>query len=296
MYTNEELMLEEQGFSWSLSRESLFRFCPRAYFYHYYGSAGGFKWFSNAQQLYQLKKLIPLDLWINSICTDVLRFFFYENSEHFNIIRAAKREFNQGARSISLREWREDPQQLNLFESYYGLVEINDLLEQGMEFLEKSLENIGESGLHAYIKEIPYLHKKITSFPVHTNIGRIRIWCSPVLIWQEDGLLKFLTLNNGLSNKLRARHTAALHKIFAFNKLRAKPERVVTLNFDLTTGETSTVPDEEINVSELIDHVKDSTEEMLALLTDDNALQEDNFVKNITNCPKCRFQKYCNQH
>ena len=292
----EELMIEEQEFSWSLSRESLFRFCPRAYFYHYYGSAGGFKWFSGVQQLYQLKKLLPLDLWINSICTDVLRFFFYENSENFNIIRAAKRDFNQGARSLSLREWRDDPQQLNLFESYYGLVEINELLEQGMELLEGFLGNIDESGLLGYIREIPYLRKKIISFPAHTNIGRIKVWCAPVLIWQEDGLLKFLTLNNGLSNKLRAHHTAALHKIFAFNNLRIQPERVVTLNFDLTNGETSVIPDEEINVSKLIDYVKDSTAEMLSLLTDDNVLQENNFSKNIDNCTKCRFQKYCNQH
>jgi len=292
----EELMLEEQEFSWSLSRESLFTFCPRAYFYHYYGSAGGFEWFSSAQQLYQLKKLIPLDLWINSICTDVLRFFFYENSESLNIIRAAKRDFNHDARSLSLREWRDDPQKLNLFESYYGLMEINDLLEEGMELLEEFIESMSESGLLAYLREIPYLSKRIFSFPVHTHIGRIKVWCSPALVWQEDGLLKFLTLNNGSKNKLRAHHTAALHKVLAFNKLRVKPERVVTLNFDLTSGETAVLSDEEINVSELIEHVKDSAAEMLSLLTGGNAAQENNFSKNIDNCGKCRFQKYCNQH
>ncbi len=290
----EELMIEEQEFSWSLSRKSLFDFCPRAYFYHYYGSTGGFEQFSDVEQLYQLKKLLSLDLWINSICTEVMRDFFYENPENFNITRAAKRRFNQGARSLSLREWRDDPQQLNIFESYYGVTEINALLEQGAKLLEQYLESLFQSGLITYLEEIPYLHRKILSFPTSTNIGEIKVWCSPALVWQEDGLLKFLTLNNGHAKKLRSRHTAVIHKILAFNNLRIKPERVATLNFDLTTGETSVLPDGEINVSELISHVKDSSSEMLSLLSDKNAVLENNFQKNTANCVKCRFQKYCN--
>jgi len=153
---NEELVVDKQDFSWSLSRESLFRFCPRAYFYHYYASAGGFEQFSDAEQLYQLKKLQALDLWINSICSETLRDFFYENHEDLNIYKAAKRYFNQGARSVSLREWRDDPQRLNLFELYYGLVEINELIEHGSMFLEKSIDSLIESGLLDYLQEIPY--------------------------------------------------------------------------------------------------------------------------------------------
>ena len=290
---NEELLRDEKGFSWSLSRESLFSFCPRAYFYHYYGSAGGFEQFSDAEQLYQLKKIQPLDLWINSICTEVLRDLFYENPEIFNIHKAAKRYFHQGVRSISMREWRDDPQRLNLFELYYGLVEINELIEHGSMFLEKSIDSLIESGLLDYLREIPYLDRKTFSFPVCTNIGKIKIWFAPVIVWQEDGLLKFLTLNNGHSDKIKAHYSATLHKIYAFNNLRIKPERVVTLNFDLTTGETTALSDEEINVSELIEHVKDSTTEMLSLLTDRNSVFEDDFSRTTNNCAKCKFQKYC---
>lgn len=291
---NEELMIDEHEFSWSLSRESLFTFCPRAYFYHYYGSIGGFEQFSDAEQLYQLKKIQSLDLWINSICSEVLRDFFYENPENFNIHRASKRYFNQGVRSISLREWRDDPQRLNLFDSYYGLLEINELIEHASKLLEKSIESLIESGLVDYLRKIPYLDRKNILFPVNTNIGKIKIWCSPVLVWQEDGLVKFLTLNNGASDKIKAHYTAALHKFYAFNDLRIKPERVVTLNFDLSSGETIALPDEEINLSELIDHIKDNTEKMLSLLTDHKSAVEGNFSRNMDNCVKCKFQKYCN--
>ena len=290
---NENLLTGEEGFSWSLSRERLFHFCPRAYFYHYYGSTGGFERFSDTELLYQLKKLKPLDLWINSICTEVLRDLFYESSENFNIHKAAKQYFHQGARSISMREWRDDPQRLNLFETYYGLTEINELIESGLAFLEKSIDSLAESGLLDYLQEIPYLNRKTFSFPACTNIGKIKVWLAPVLVWQEEGLLKFLTLNNGHSNKIQVHYSAALHKIYAFNNLRIKPERVVTLNFNLATGETTVLADEEINVSKLIEHVKDNTMRMMSLLTKQNNSLEYRFPKKINNCEKCKFQKYC---
>jgi len=285
--------VDEQEFSWSLSRESLFNFCPRAYFYHYYGSSGGFEQFSGVELLYQLKQIQSLDLWINSICSEFLRDLFYDNQENFNIHKTAKRYFHKGTRSIALREWRDNPQRLNLFESYYGLIEINELIEHASNLLKESIKNLTESGLLDYLREIPYLNRKNFSFPISSHIGKIKVWCSPALIWQEDGLLKFLTLNNGSSNKVKAHHTACLHKIYAFNNLRIKPERVVTLNFDLTNGETSALPDEEINVSELIDHVKKNTVEMLSLVSNNNGVFENNFSKNIGSCAKCKFQKFC---
>ncbi|MDD5598531.1 MAG: hypothetical protein PHV82_11350 [Victivallaceae bacterium] len=288
----EELLIEEQGFSWSLSRESLFAFCPRAYFYHYYGSRGGFEQFSGAELLYQLKHIRSLDLWLNSICTAVLREFFYDNPENFNIRRAASRYFRDGMRSVSLREWRDDPRRLNLFEACYGEAAINELEESGAKLLGKYIDSLTESGLTDYLAGIPYLKRKIFSFPVSADIDGIRVWLSPALVWEEDGLLKFLTLSGAAPTERKMRDAGTLHKIYAFNVMRIKPEHAVTLNFDLSSGETRTVPDEEINIGEFIGRIKNSSYEMLYLLTEDSAI-EGNFIKNSENCPKCRFKKYC---
>ena len=288
-------MRDEKEFSWSLSRESLFVFCPRAYFYHYYGSQGGYEQFSDSELLYQLKKIIPLDLWINLICVETLREFFYEKPDDFDIHKCSKRLYHQGIRSVTTRGWAKDPQQLNLFEIYYGIAEINELIDYGARLLKSYIDNLVESGLVSYLEEIPYLHRKTFAFPASTNIGRIKVWISPVLVWLEDGLLKFLTLNNGSSNARRAHSTAVLHKIYAYNSLRMQPERVVTLNFDLSNGETSALSDDDINVSETINKVRDSSSQMLGLLTDHNAVFEGNFAQNTKNCSKCKFKKYCGE-
>jgi hypothetical protein len=88
------------------------------------------------------------------------------------------------------------------------------------------------------------------------------------------------------------RYAGTLHKIYARNVMRIEPEHVVTLNFALSSGETRTVSDEEINIGEFISHIQNSSSEMLGLLTEDSAF-EGNFVKNSENCSKCRFKKYC---
>ena len=292
---HEELMVEEQEheFSWSLSRKTLFEFCPRAYFYHYYGATGGFERYSENEMLYQLKHLQNMYLWINSVVTNALRELFHDNSGNFNFHSAAKRIFHQGVRSITLREWRDDPKRLNLKELYYDQSEINELIENSAAMLEKSVNSLVESGLVDYLRSIPFLDRKLIPLPAAANVGKIKFWVSPVLLWQESGFLKFLNLNFGQRNKKHECRLAAIHKLFAFNALRVSPERVITLSFSLNSGETTFINDSEINISEIIAEIKNSSAEMLSPLTDSRMAVEGNFSLEKDNCPKCRFQKYC---
>ncbi|MDD5728092.1 MAG: hypothetical protein PHV59_05975 [Victivallales bacterium] len=292
---NEELMAEEREseFSWSFSRNALFDFCPRAYFYHYYGSRGGFEPYSDNELLYQLKHLQTLRLWINGVVTEALRELFHDNSAAFNIHHAAKKNFRRGVRSLTLREWRYDPKQLNLAELYYGKMEINELIEAGAELLEAALDSLTENSLVNYLCGIPFLDRKLVEFPAAAYLGEIKFWISPALLWQEDDLLKFLCLSFESPDKTRKRHLAALHKFYAFNALRIAPERVVTLDFCLLNGETTFVRGGEINVSETVGLITESCAAMSAFLTDRQTAVEGNFPENPEHCTQCRFQKYC---
>ena len=64
-------------FSWSASRDRLFRTCPRAYYYNYYAYWNG--WSYNADEktktIYKLKKLQGLPLWAGSTVHDVIQVF-----------------------------------------------------------------------------------------------------------------------------------------------------------------------------------------------------------------------------
>ncbi|HEU5322827.1 MAG TPA: PD-(D/E)XK nuclease family protein, partial [Methylomirabilota bacterium] len=58
----------ERRFSWSVSRDRLFQRCPRAYWYQYYGSWGG--WEAGAspevRELYVLKHLQTRHQWVGA--------------------------------------------------------------------------------------------------------------------------------------------------------------------------------------------------------------------------------------
>jgi hypothetical protein len=67
--------LLERTFSWSVSRDRLFRSCPRAYYYKYYGAWGG--WEPGAapdvRELYVLKQLKTRYQWIGDAVHRALR-------------------------------------------------------------------------------------------------------------------------------------------------------------------------------------------------------------------------------
>jgi hypothetical protein len=64
----------ENTFSWSASRDRLFRDCRRAYYYSYYGSWGGWdrRADARARRLYYLKNLTSLPMWIGSRVHDTV--------------------------------------------------------------------------------------------------------------------------------------------------------------------------------------------------------------------------------
>jgi hypothetical protein len=72
-------MVFKNNFGWSISRESLFDSCRRAYYFHYYLSWGG--WNKNApeasRKAFKLKRLVSLPLWrgqlVHYIATKILQ-------------------------------------------------------------------------------------------------------------------------------------------------------------------------------------------------------------------------------
>ena len=62
-------------FSWSASRDRLFRSCHRAYYYNYYGYWNGWSYDADPKTklIYKLKKLQSTTLWAGSTVHDILQ-------------------------------------------------------------------------------------------------------------------------------------------------------------------------------------------------------------------------------
>ncbi len=115
-------------FTWSVSRHHLFEECRRAYYYHYYGSWGG--WDRSAppavRKLYILKNLMTLEMWAGKVVHETIQEALTRYSRGGpapsagDLQARARVKLRSGWSAAVKREWLMSPKKTNLFELYYG--------------------------------------------------------------------------------------------------------------------------------------------------------------------------------
>jgi hypothetical protein len=293
------LHVPDGGFSWSLSRESLFNFCPRAYFFHYYAALWGIEPFSPKanRKLYILKNIKPVSLWLRGIFNDALRKIFLgtnprENNEDC-FRKAVFQRFLQDKKSIAIEEWRSDPKRPNLFELYYCDLSFETAFELAYNELQYMIDTFCESDIFSELCTLPSLSRIHELCPVSFSIGSLEVWIAPDLIWRHKGKLHFMTFTNSSNPEAMKTLNGALHKIFASGKLNASPDRVKSLIWSFKHGSLDVLNDTDLNISSVIDRVASSSAKLLELVDTSGIVREDMFKKNPENCQYCRFREYC---
>ena len=78
-------------FSWSLRRRRIFDRCPREYFFHYLGSAGGADPFAppEVRRLHRLRNMPDTAGFVNRLLTGTLREFFSGGAADGEFFRSA---------------------------------------------------------------------------------------------------------------------------------------------------------------------------------------------------------------
>jgi CRISPR/Cas system-associated exonuclease Cas4 (RecB family) len=119
----------QNEFSWSKSRHEKFKECPRAYFYTYYGSWGGWEApaGSPVRELYVLKKLSTRWQWAGSVVHDAIRQLLERARLRGEVApvdgvvqRTRERARAQWAGSRDKSYWRESSKIVGLVEHEYG--------------------------------------------------------------------------------------------------------------------------------------------------------------------------------
>jgi len=119
----------QNEFSWSKSRHEKFEDCPRAYYYHYYGSWGGWEAAagSGTRELYVLKKLSSRWQWAGSVVHEALRHMLNRarragDRKELEQLLAQTRQRSRAVWSSSRDKgyWREATRIEGLLEHEYG--------------------------------------------------------------------------------------------------------------------------------------------------------------------------------
>ncbi|MFA7230774.1 MAG: hypothetical protein WC071_05850 [Victivallaceae bacterium] len=292
------LTANAERFSWSLSRDNLFKFCQLAYFFHYYAALGGHYQHcaEPVRLLHRLKQLVSCQQWENNIFSESVREYFLTKSgddypvDSDALFNLAHRRFAQGKRSVLLEEWRNDAKLTNLFETYYGEKNFERLFDSAWQNISDQIKTFTGSECFQYLQRLDALAWKRFKPPFEFKLGETAIWLSPDLCWSAQGGIYFLSFTNTDTYNL---DQAALYKIFAQTVRNIPPDKTFVCNYNIATGNWTFIDNVSLNISATLEKIDFSTAAMRAKISEYNTVDQDNFEVYSEHCPQCRFRHYC---
>ncbi|MGH7163627.1 MAG: PD-(D/E)XK nuclease family protein [Planctomycetota bacterium] len=223
----------ENTFSWSLSRHRTFQDCPRRYWYHYYGSWGG--WApdapAEARELYLLKNITNFDLaagdcvhraieralqqWARGVATDPEQ-----------AVAWCKQEMQRALEESRAEAWRENPKRCTrFFEHHYGPPPDRATLERVAAKVGTSVRGFFGSAAYARIREtdpadwLPI--EKLDSFVFEGT----KVFAVPDFACRSDGEVILFDWKTGRRDD-RNDDQVALYTLFAVAKWGADASKV----------------------------------------------------------------------
>lgn len=294
-------------FSWSVSRDSALRECPRKYYFNYYGHWGG--WLRDApertREIYILKQLKNRATWVGQTVHDCIARTLQNLSRGVpllpvdEILSITRSLMRQDYRHSKSGLYRQNPKAYcGFFEHEYGIDVTDDQWRSTADEVDACLRTFYESEQFRTLRDTPagdYLEvERFSSFYVDSTELRIKLDCATkdagrIVIWDWKTGKK--EADEGLSIQM------GCYALYAREAYRTRLENVVTRRFDLTHAVLHEHTVTERSADEILAYIRGSVADMVGLLDEvqDNRTDENRFAKIARRgvCLKCKFLKVC---
>jgi len=297
-------------FSWSFSRDSLFRECKRKYFYNYYGSWEGWKKDSadnTTRTLYVLKNLINRKIWKgDAVHKEISRTLkSYESTGRFsNYENSVKRTTNimrQEFRFSKNKSYWDTDRSLRkvnaLFEHEYDLEITDDEWIENYNDVLKCLDNFYKSDITSELKDLDTQQimtiDSITPTPFDFN--NETIYVNLDLAYKIDTKVKIVDwkTGSGESNPLQF----VVYTFHANDFLKIPLEDITVIEYNLLNDKKIIYSYSAQDISEAKQYIENSINEMKSYLydADNNSAEITDFPRTDENwrCENCNFKKIC---
>jgi len=291
-------MLQHE-FSWSGYRYTLFYTCQRAYYFHYYGSWGGWNIEADnrTKKLYQLKSLKTSEEWVSEILKKSFqttlgggRFDIKKQKRKaFSIFRNELCDLRKKPQGVALRS-------IDIDDLYYQSSSFNTVAASAEKSLNKIFANLARSKVMEMLGGINYLDFKKFRTPAYFYNDGIKVWCSPDIIWEAKGVIYILNLFTGdpTTSEFWALKSG-VDVIFAGKEWNRQKTEAVSIFPALPP------PLLEVhitrNIMEIKSLIKTSSAEMLAITNLDREVYEESFAKFASSgkCQQCKYREICDE-
>jgi len=297
----------QNTFSWSVSRDSLFRECPRKYYFSYYGYWGGWQQDTDerTRMIYVLKQLKNRPVWVGQVVHACIARSLQNLSRGVplldiaEILKITRSGMRQDFRDSRDGRYRENPKVYNgFFEHEYDVDISNEEWKESAEMVDRCLLNFYESDVfERFMKMDPDYFLEVEQFSTIYIEGIeivMRLDCatregSNIVIW--DWKTGRREAESGLSIQM------GCYANYAKQQFRADPGQVETRRFDLYRNKLYTDTITPGSLEEIVDYIHGSVKDMKGLLddVDANVAREERFqkVERENVCLKCNFFRVC---
>lgn len=292
-------------FSWSRSRDATFQECKRKYYYHYYGSWGG--WDPDAavevRRLYLLKQLASRQMWAGRVVHDAiemaLRVFRDGRDvpvEPFiaDVVERMRAEWRESRTGRS----REMPRTLALLEHEYAIEVKPEAWLALRAGVVACLRNFFRLPLLAHARRTPPEHWSIEHWSRVLDFEGTPVWIAPDFgFWSEDGRLTLVDWKTGGADPAATAFQLGCYALYAREMLGVEPARVDLLEVNLRGPVVTPLTWDDGRLEDVRAQLRLSIRGMRAYLVDPAAnvarLEDFERTEERRLCRSCNFRAVC---
>ena len=278
-------------FSWSLRRRNMLKRCPREYFYHYYGAAGGAfvrSFTHKAEKLHLLRALLEKDEYVRKVISAQIRRLFYSGAAvPGDFTGALEEQFRREFQDMLRGRAEADHKRPLLRELFVPGVLLRELEEKVTASLKSEGGNF-EKGALTELLRIPAENRLFLPCPLNVCWNSLDCYLIPVAAWLDGG--RFCVVCNGTASE----ENQALLSFYALEKFRLPPEKIHIFHFE--ENKLSPAPPL-ASFSAALQRIREDADQMLALELQlkcgkSAALL---FPQEHKMCLNCRFCSFCSE-
>jgi hypothetical protein len=291
-------------FSWSHSRDYLFRECKRAYFHHYYGSFGG--WEKNAPEEVRRAYVLKNQTSIPALTGEVIHraihsvlkslrsgaTLFPESASQMavNLFKTAWRESRSG-------EWSKNPKRYrNIFEIYYGQVPPEEELKKIPDRIQTCIDGFLRAEIYRTLRDqrdVEWLGvEELHDFPVDD----VKVYAMPDLVIRREEILEIFDWKTGREREDDLSQLG-IYGLLGAHLFGGEPGRMRGTVLYLGEGSGFNVTVDSEALERARNRVRESSNAMRALLDDpgENRASIENFpqIDDLKRCHFCSFKELC---
>ncbi|MBU0754307.1 MAG: PD-(D/E)XK nuclease family protein [Planctomycetes bacterium] len=295
----------QNEFSWSKSRDSTFRTCLRQYYFHYYGSWGG--WNFNADdrthKIYVLKQLKSRQMWAGERVHDCIRKALHnlrcgiDPMTEEEAVKATLDIMRQDYLNSKRGDYWKNPKSCGFVEHEYGFNLPDRKWKETADHVTQCLQTFYRSVIYKMIRGLPagqWLEvEDFSSFDLEGTKVHVVLDFSCRRgdeIWIYDW-------KTGRSENERNAFQLACYSFYAIQKWKVDPARVTTVEYNLAAGKESPYHLGNVDLVAIKNRMLTSIRDMKKLLDDPdkNIASEDrfSFVEEENECRYCNFKAVC---